>query len=376
MKFHFEKDLPEIDDLDGLFVNNIPLLDVRAPVEYTQGAFDLAENNPLLTDNERHEIGIRYKDKGQDEAIQLAAELISEDMREQRTNEWIDFINKHPSGVLYCFRGGMRSKISQQWVYEKTGIKYPRVKGGYKAMRRSLIENSDRLVEQTDFVLLGGSTGSGKTRLLHHIPQSLDLEGLANHRGSAFGANASPQPSQINFENTLAVQQLKHEKKKTQTLMLEDEGRNIGRINLPVVLYEKMAKSPILLLEISKEERLRTSMQEYAIDMLEDFQNHYGEEEGFNHFRTALLDSLDKIQKRLGGERHKVLRKLAEASLDQHEKTGSPEAHISWVSSLLLDYYDPMYSYQLEQKKERIVFTGNQQEVLEYFKSEYNRLQA
>ncbi len=371
MKLHFAKNLPQIEDLHGLFLNNTPLLDVRASVEYTQGAFDMAENHPLITDNERHEIGIRYKNKGQDEAINLAAELISNETREQRTHQWVGFINKHPDGVLYCFRGGMRSKISQQWIFEKTGIKYPRVKGGYKAMRRFLIDNSERLIQQTDFVMLGGSTGSGKTRLLPHIPQSIDLEGLANHRGSAFGANASRQPTQINFENTLAIQQLKHEQGNTKTIMLEDEGRNIGRLNLPVMLYEKMSTSPILLLVLSKEERLETSMQEYAIDMLQDFQNFYGEEKGFKSFRKALLDSLDRIQKRLGGERHKVLRKLAEESLDHHEKTGSPEAHTSWVTSLLEDYYDPMYNYQLDQKKDRIVFRGNQQEVLQYFKINY-----
>ncbi|MEE9352626.1 MAG: tRNA 2-selenouridine(34) synthase MnmH [Thiotrichaceae bacterium] len=369
MKLHFEKDLPLIENLHDLFLNNTPLLDVRAPVEFSQGAFDYSENSPLLSDEERHEIGIRYKDKGQDEAINLAAELISDEIREKRTADWVNFISKYPESTLYCFRGGMRSKITQQWIYEKTGIKYPRVKGGYKAMRRFLIDNSERLIEETSFMLLGGSTGSGKTRLLKHVPKSLDLEGLANHRGSAFGANASPQPTQINFENTMSVQQLKHEQAGYKTLLLEDEGRNIGGVHLPILLNEKMAKSPIILLKISKEERLQTSMQEYAIDMLEDFQNHYGEEAGFQYFREALLNSLDRIQKRLGGERHKTLRKIAVDSLDQHEKTGSPESHISWVTSLLVDYYDPMYNYQLDQKKDRIVFTGNQDEVLEYFTS-------
>ena len=367
MKLHFENTLPQIDDLHRLFLSDTPLLDVRAPVEYAQGAFDFAQNSPLINDEERHEIGIRYKNKGQDEAINLAAELISDEERARRTATWIHFITKHPEGALYCFRGGMRSRITQQWIFEETGVKYPRIRGGYKAMRRFLIDESERLIEQSSFYLLGGSTGSGKTRLLHHIPQSLDLEGLANHRGSAFGANASPQPTQISFENTMAVEQLKHEKNNHNLLLLEDEGRNIGGIHLPVKLYEKMAQSPILLLKISKEERLQTSMQEYAVDMLADFQNYYGEEQGFDNFSQALLNSLDKIQKRLGGERHKSLRKLAVAALKQHQMTGSTEAHISWVSSLLLDYYDPMYRYQLDQKKERIIFMGNQREVLDYF---------
>ena len=123
------------------------------------------------------------------------------------------------------------------------------------------------------------------------------------------------------------------------------------------------------MLRISKEDRLETSMQEYAVDMLQDFQQTFGEESGFTKFRLALLGSLDKIQRRMGGERHKKLRKLAEAALDEHEKTGSTESHIPWVSSLLTDYYDPMYDYQIEKKKDRIVFAGNQQEVSEYIET-------
>jgi tRNA 2-selenouridine synthase len=369
MKLHFEKDLPIIEDLQKLFINNTPMIDVRAAVEFKQGAFNLAENLPLMNDEERHQVGIKYKNKGQDEAINLAAEMITAEMRLQRIEAWKTFIKQHPEGVLYCFRGGMRSKISQQWIYEETGIKYPRVQGGYKAMRRFLIDNSERLIEQTSFILLGGSTGSGKTRLLEHIPNSIDLEGLANHRGSAFGGNATPQPTQINFENTLAVKQLKLEQENHKHIILEDEGRTIGGVHLPIILYEKMATSPIVMLKVNTEDRLQTSMQEYAIDMLEDFQQTYGEEHAFLHFRNALLTSLDKIQKRLGGERHKKLRQLAESALDEHEKTGSTEAHIPWVSSLLIDYYDPMYNYQIENKKDRIVFTGDQQEVNEYLLS-------
>lgn len=366
-KLHFEEDLPLIEDLHQLFVNNTPLMDVRAPVEFQQGAFDRAQNFPLMNDEERHQIGIKYKNKGQDEAINLAAELITDDMRLQRIEYWKAFINKNPNGALYCFRGGMRSKISQQWIYEETGIKYPRVQGGYKAMRRFLIDSNERLIKETSFVLLGGTTGSGKTRLLEYIPHSIDLEGLANHRGSAFGGNATPQPTQIDFENSLAVQQLKHEqesyKNNYKNVILEDEGRTIGGVHLPIILYEKMSISPILMLRISKEDRLETSVQEYAVDMLQDFQQTFGEESGFTQFRLALLKSLDKIQRRMGGERHKKLRKLAEMALDEHEKTGSTESHIPWVSSLLTDYYDPMYDYQIEKKKDRIIFTGNLQEV-------------
>jgi len=126
--------LPQIDDYRSILLSNTPLLDVRAPVEFNQGAFPLAENFPLINNQEREAIGIRYKKQGQDEAIKLGHELVQGDIKQQRVNHWQDFFTQHPQGVLYCFRGGMRSKISQQWIYEQTGQVYPRIKGGYKAM--------------------------------------------------------------------------------------------------------------------------------------------------------------------------------------------------------------------------------------------------
>ena len=133
-------DLPQIDNYQQLFLSDTPLLDVRAPVEFLQGAFPRAINFPLINDEERHAIGIRYKQLGQDKAIELGHELVTGDTKEARISLWADFTHQHPQGALYCFRGGMRSKITQQWIFEKTGVVYPRIKGGYKALRRYLID--------------------------------------------------------------------------------------------------------------------------------------------------------------------------------------------------------------------------------------------
>ena len=103
--------------------------------------------------------------------------------------------------------------------------------------------------------------------------------------------------------------------------------------------------------------------------MLSDYQQHYNEEEAFTQFRAAILESLARIKKRLGGERYQRLNRLAESALQEHEKTGRSEAHLAWVNDLLVDYYDPMYRYQLEQKQDRIVFVGNQQEIMDYLES-------
>ncbi len=368
MKHLIRNDLPVITDLHKLLIEDTEMLDVRAPVEYEQGAFPNTQNVALLNDEERHEIGIRYKEQGQEEAIQLGATLLTDEKCSQRIAQWQQFITQNPQGVLYCFRGGMRSKISQTWIAEQTGVEYPRVEGGYKAMRRYLIDSSGDLVRSSKFVLLGGRTGSGKTRVLTELKHYIDLEGLANHRGSAFGASATPQPTQINFENTLAIAQLKLEAQQAPYIVLEDEGRNIGACHLPLHLQQAMAESPIVHMEISDEERLEISMQEYAVDMLDGFNKIYGKEQGFDYYEQSILENLDKIKKRLGGERHVQLRKLAEQALITHRKTGSAEAHSAWVGTLLQDYYDPMYDYQLSKKQDRIVFRGTKEEVIEYLR--------
>ncbi len=201
-------DLPVITDLHSLFTHDTALLDVRAAIEYQHGAFPHTTNVPLLNDKQRHQIGICYKEQGQDAAILLGERLLTPEKRQRCIANWQTFIQSNPEGVLYCFRGGMRSKISQTWIAEHTGIVYPRVEGGYKAMRRYLIKQSERLIKSTTFIIIGGKTGSGKTRVLKQLDSMIDLEGLANHRGSAFGACATPQPTQINFENNLAIELL------------------------------------------------------------------------------------------------------------------------------------------------------------------------
>lgn len=358
-------DLPQLDDYRSLFLNNIPLLDVRAPIEFNQGAFPFTENFPLMNDQERTDIGIRYKDAGQDEAIKLGHELVQGDIKAERVDHWAHFFEQHPEGILYCFRGGMRSKISQQWIYEKTGIIYPRIKGGYKAMRRFLIDELEASTQRVDPIILSGRTGIGKTLLLRKIKQQIDLEGLFNHRGSVFGKHVTPQPTQIDIENSLSIELLKHLDQGHTKIVLEDEGGNIGSRRLPENLIIKMKQSPIVLLEASVEERINITYQEYIIEALAEHQDFYGEEQGFQRWTEQLLGSIDKIQRRLGGLRHKELKALLNNAIQQ-QISGDAESHKEWIRVLLIEYYDPMYDYQLSKKQERLIFKGKQNEVLEY----------
>lgn len=361
-------ELPEISDFRELFLQDRPLLDVRAPVEFADGAFPSARNLPLLTDRERHLIGIRYKESGQASAIDLGRELIDGEPREQRVAHWKRFIEQHPQGALYCFRGGMRSRITQEWIYAATGVAYPRVKGGYKALRRYLLEELDRSITRLQPLVVGGRTGAGKTILLKQLDHAIDLEGLAWHRGSAFGRHATPQPTQIDFENRLSIELMKHLSHEPQYLLLEDESRAIGSRHLPPALYECMSRSPLVVLEVSLEERIDNSIDEYVIQSLAEYQQQYGQEQGFERWEKYTTESLARISKRLGGVRFQQLEKKLTAANQHMKQTGSPSRHRDWIEQLLSEYYDPMYDYQIEKKRERIIFSGNMPTVLEYLK--------
>lgn len=364
-----ESELPVVEDIRQLFLANTPLMDVRAPIEFTQGSFPAAVNYPLIDNEERHEIGKKYKDAGQDAAIELGIELVAGEKKQQRINHWKQFTEQYPQGVLYCFRGGLRSKTSQQWLYENTGIRYPRVVGGYKKMRRFLIDELTVSAAEINPVVIGGRTGVGKTVFLKTLDHMLDLEGLAWHRGSAFGHHATPQPTQIDFENALSIKLLQHRHQGNQLLPTEDEGNHVGSVHIPIPLYDKLHAAPLVLLEASVEARVSITLDEYIHQALAEYQQLYGTEQGFEQWADYLLTSVDKIKRRLGGERHRDLYAQLKEAIRQHRETGETEQHRDWIETLLVKYYDPMYDYQIDKKKQRIQFKGNEQEIRAYLLS-------
>ena len=213
---------PDTADYRTLLLQGAPLLDVRAPVEFAGGSLPSATNRPLLTDAERHLVGKRYKERGEGAAIELGNELVRDRVREERVGGWAGFCRDHPTGgYLCCHRGGLRSRTAQDWIEGEIGVRYPLVEGGYKALRRFLIDELTRALDPAaaDLVVVGGRTGSGKTRAIEALGGesewegkggvgcSVDLEGLARHRGSAFGRipEDPDQPSQVAFENGVAI---------------------------------------------------------------------------------------------------------------------------------------------------------------------------
>lgn len=363
--------LPLIDDYRSLFLNETPLIDVRAPVEYSQGAFPNAVNLPLINDEERHAIGIRYAELGQDDAIKLGHELVQGEIKEKRISHWADFIQKHPGGALYCFRGGMRSKISQQWLYERTGIAYPRIAGGYKALRRFLINELETTANTLQAVVVGGRTGVGKTELLQRLDMKIDLEGIYHHRGSSFGYRAMPQPAQIDIENRLAITLIKHQANGIKNLALEDEASNIGSRSVPAGIMHHLRTAPLVLIEANVEERVNAVFDEYINVALTEFQTIHGAETGFKLWSENLIAAMERIRRRLGPQRHDTLIHVLHDAIYQQRHDNNADHHKHWIQTLLVEYYDPMYDYQLSKKMDRVTYRGNQQAVLDYLSTQH-----
>ena len=356
----------DTEDFRSLFLDDVPLMDVRAPVEFSRGAFPTATNLPLLDDQQREKVGVRYKNDGQEEAIRLGLKIATPEFRAERLRAWVGFCEEHPEGYLYCFRGGLRSRTTQQWIREQ-GIEYPLVRGGYKAMRRFLIDELERLLHEVPLVCVSGLTGVGKTRILRQVRHHIDFEGLANHRGSAFGRDPLDlQPTSIDWENAVAVELIKHCKRYPgKPLFVEDEGRRIGRVNMPDCLYSALLRAPRAIVRANLDSRVGLIREDYFQQSWPEYQRLFGDraEAEFSHFA---LESLARIQKRLGGERYQQVKRYFDLALRRLFVDGSADGFDAGIRILLDQYYDPMYRYQIETKKPEIIFEGAENEFLRW----------
>lgn len=345
-----------------LFTHDIPMIDLRAPIEFAKGAFPSSINIPLMTDAERAKVGTEYKRNGQEAAIKLGHQLVSGASKEKLIQQWSDFHTQYPNGYLYCFRGGLRSRTVHGWLVDE-GVEIPRIEGGYKALRRYLIDQMDAIVADKQWYVVGGKTGTAKTAYIQIFRDHIDLEGLANHRGSSFGRRATEQPTVIDFENAIAIDMLK-KYQQTDAFVLEDEGVVIGRCSVPLSLRETMKQTSILILEKSFDERVETILNDYVIGLNKEYLDEHGDE-GRLRYQTAMLDALKRIRKRLGGQRYVEIHAILEKALI----TNDLDLHRDWIIRLLKEYYDPMYEYQIENKSNRIVLKGNEEELTDFLQS-------
>lgn len=337
------------------------LIDVRSESEFAHDGLDFAENYPILTDPERHEVGVTYKLNGPHAAVSRGHELVSGGVRILRVSRWREAYSK---GLRYlsCWRGGLRSRIAADWLKE-AGAEAQRIEGGTKAIRKKCLEGLGA-VSPADFgFVIHGRTGCGKTRLLEQIKTEnsfyglIDLEGFAHHRGSSFGQWLHrPQPTQIQFENRLAISVSAYRSVR-RALILEGESKLIGKCAIPLDFFARMQEAAVISLVESLEVRIRLIYEEYIRSPFE---------QGIPEDRVAeaYLSALNRISKKLGGVKYQQLQEKIKRAF----ACGDSELHRNWIEELLVTYYDKLYDHSKTLTLPRLVFEGNSNEVKEYLR--------
>lgn len=303
------------------------IIDVRAPIEFFKGHLPNAINIPLFEDTERAEIGTLYKQQGKDKAVNRGLEIVSPKM-----TVFVDRVkklSKTKKVFVYCFRGGMRSN-SFAWLMNTSGLDAVIMKGGYKAFRNFVLNDFEK---DRKIILLGGKTGSGKTDVLKKLLvlsiQTIDLENIAHHKGSAFGSiNEQKQNPQQVFEHEI-FHQLSLVNP-SQPVLMEDEAQSIGYNKLPQGLWRQMEKSTIIKIEIPFELRVQKLVEDYATVDIE-----------------ALKNCVIKISQQLGS----LNTKLCLQYLD--------DRNLHDVARLSLLYYDRAYEFSYQKKKQPIVLLNS-----------------
>lgn len=344
--------------LRKLITGKAHVIDVRAPVEFLAGSIPGSINLPILTDEERTLVGTVYKQQGSAQAIALGHELVQGNTKALRLQAWVQEVQSNPeNSFVACFRGGMRSQLAQQWLSEQ-GISISRLAGGYKKMRQLLIDETISFCQKQNLLILTGKTGAGKTQLLEKLKSypHVNLEQLARHRGSAFGAYKTSQPTQIDFENTLSLALSKIKlKEPTAPVLVEDESRLIGSLVQPESFFHLLRQSPVLILNESLEVRIENTFQEYVASRIQD-----------PDLFLDLQYSLQKIKSRLGGLRYQEISqdmRQAEKSFKENQDLSSSRI---WIEKILSWYYDPAYDKSLAKRKPRILADGNRDHILAY----------
>ena len=296
------------------------IFDARSPKEFAEGHIPGAINLPLMDNDQRHEIGITYKKQGHDAAVEKGFELVGPHFAEKL--RLAKELTSKREVLVYCWRGGLRSNILA-WLLQTGGFKVTLLKGGYKAFRN---QNMSLFSTKGNLVILSGKTGVGKTEILEKLISAnqfvIDLEGIANHKGSAFGGlGQDEQPNQEQFENLLGNQF--RTIPNDHSVWIENESRFIGRIRIPDLIFNRMKSAPIVDIERPIEERTTRILSEYG------------------HFPKELLaEKTLTLSKRMGGEQVKQ-------SLEFLENNQLEE----WVK-LLLHYYDKGYTHSRSLKED------------------------
>lgn len=305
-----------------------PVIDVRSEAEFAHAHVPGAYNLPLFNNEERKVVGTIYKQQSREQAIKKGLEYFGPKMKNmitfaEKINTSLQHENK--TFIVHCWRGGMRS-AGVAWLLDLYGFKVYTIVGGYKAFRNWALEQFEK---KREINIIGGYTGSGKTILIEELKKAgeavVDLEGIAGHRGSAFGRIGLPEQTSVEmFENRLAISLAEVEKEKPgKPIWMEDESQRIGAVSIPHTLWITMRKSMVYFLEIPFQKRLA-----YLVDT-------YGKLD-----KQGLAEATARIQKKLGG----LETKTALAFLENNDLFG--------CFDILLKYYDKLYGKSLMARKE------------------------
>lgn len=314
-----------ISSLDFLVQRNTKVvIDVRSPGEFEKAHIPNAVNLPLFSNEERAMVGTTYTRQGKDIAVELGLKYVG-----PKLHTFVQNARKLSGGhdlIVHCWRGGMRS-ASMAWLLDTAGFNVTTLRGGYKTYRKLCQEQFET---PRKIVVLSGSTGSGKTEVLQHLKrlgeQVVDLEGIANHKGSAFGAlGQDPQPSTEMFENLLFEELIKLDP--SRPVWLEDESASIGTVFIPTAFYKQMGSSPIMYMNIPKEIRVERLVKEYGC-----------------FSKEQLVGCVKKIEKRLGTDNAQAC-VLAIESGD-----------LIKVAEMTLSYYDKCYSFSLGERTTSLLY--------------------
>ena len=297
----------------------LPVIDVRSPGEYDHAHIPGAVSIPLFDNEERALVGTKYKNAGKDSAVLLGLDLVGPKLAEfvKKSKK----LNPKTKEVLvHCWRGGMRSG-SFAWLLNTAGLTASTLVGGYKAYRNTVLA---AFAEPRNLLILGGKTGSGKTDILKELAwqgeQIIDLEQLAHHKGSTYGAIGQlPQPATEQFENLIFGEWRRLDS--GRRIWLEDESRNVGSCFVPMPLWQQMRAAPVAFVDVPKAVRVQRLVAEYT---------------GIDH--SLLVEATERISKRLGS-------KVTKDALDALTRND-----YATVADLTLDYYDKAYLHGLAQR--------------------------
>ena len=296
-----------------------PIVDVRSPAEYKKGHIPGAVNIPIFDDLERAKVGTAYKQQSRDEAITLGLEIVGPKMKsfaKEAKNLAI-----HDSLNVYCWRGGMRSEKMAR-LFELVGVKANVLQSGYKAYRSYLHTYFQKL---NQLIVLQGPTGSGKTKILHALKDAgepiIDLEGLANHKGSAFGGlGEEEQPTTQQFQNDILADVLSFDLDKP--VWIESESLTICRVYLPEELWQQMNEARVIALDVPRLNRIAHIVEQYGAFSADE-----------------LSAKISQLRQNMGGANVKTAIELVEQG-DLHSAV-----------DILLNYYDESYAHSASKHK-------------------------